>query len=47
MFQVLGPPGFVLICSDGKELKDTKFYGYEEAEEFYDTLDFITESQTL
>jgi thioredoxin-related protein len=47
MFQVLGPPGFVFIGSDGKELKDAKLYGYQEAEELYDTLDFIAESKTL
>ncbi len=43
MFQVFGPPGFVFIGSDGKELKDAKFYGYQEPEEFYDTLDLIAE----
>jgi thiol:disulfide interchange protein DsbD len=41
MFQIFGPPGFVFIGSDGKELKDEKFYGYQEPEEFYDTLDLI------
>lgn len=43
MFQVFGPPGFVFIGSDGKELKDAKFYGYQEPEEFYDTLDLVAE----
>lgn len=43
MFQIFGPPGFVFIGSDGKELKDDKFYGYQEPEEFYDTLDLISE----
>jgi thiol:disulfide interchange protein DsbD len=43
MFQVFGPPGFVFIGSDGKEIKDAKFYGYQEPEEFYDTLDLIAE----
>lgn len=43
MFQVFGPPGFVFIGSDGKELKDSKFYGYQEPEEFYDTLDLVAE----
>lgn len=42
-FQVFGPPGFVFIGSDGKELKDYKFYGYQEADEFYDMLDLIAE----
>ncbi|MCO4845581.1 MAG: protein-disulfide reductase DsbD [Sulfurovum sp.] len=41
MFQVFGPPGFVFIGSDGKEMKDDKFYGYQEPDEFYDTLDLI------
>ena len=45
MFQIFGPPGFVFIGSDGKELKDDKFYGYQEPDEFYDTLDLISESQ--
>jgi len=43
MFQVFGPPGFVFINSEGKEMKDEKFYGYQEPEEFYDTLDLIAE----
>jgi thiol:disulfide interchange protein DsbD len=43
MLQVFGPPGFVFIGSDGKELKDSKFYGYQEPEEFYDTLDLVAE----
>ncbi len=42
-FQVFGPPGFVFIGSDGKEKKDNQFYGYQEPEEFYDTLDLIAE----
>lgn len=43
MFQVFGPPGFIFIGSDGKELKNAKFYGYQEPDEFYDTLDLIAE----
>lgn len=43
MFQIFGPPGFAFIGSDGKVLKDQKFYGYQEPEEFYDTLDLIAE----
>ncbi|MDM5264537.1 protein-disulfide reductase DsbD [Sulfurovum sp. XTW-4] len=43
MFQVFGPPGFVFIGPNGKEIKDAKFYGYQEPEEFYDTLDLIAE----
>lgn len=41
MFEIFGPPGFVFIGPDGKELKDDKFYGYQEPEEFFDTLDLI------
>jgi len=41
MFEIFGPPGFVFIGPDGKELKDYKFYGYQEPEEFFDTLDLI------
>ena len=43
MFQIFGPPGFVFIGPDGKELKEYKFYGYQEPEEFFDTLDLIAE----
>ena len=42
-FQVFGPPGFVFIDSEGKVLEDQKFYGYQDAEDFYDTLDLIAE----
>ena len=42
-FGIFGPPGFVFIDSDGKEMKDEQFYGYMEPEEFYDTLDLIAE----
>lgn len=43
MFNIFGPPGFVFIGSDGKEKKDDKFYGYQEPEEFFDTIDLIAE----
>jgi thiol:disulfide interchange protein DsbD len=43
MFQVFGPPGFAFVDPQGKEMKDEKFYGYQEPEEFYDTLDLIAE----
>jgi thiol:disulfide interchange protein DsbD len=43
MFQVFGPPGFVFIDSEGKEIEDSKFYGYQEPDEFYDTLDLMAE----
>lgn len=42
-FGIFGPPGFVFIDSEGKEMKDEQFYGYEEPEEFYDTLDLIAD----
>lgn len=42
-FQVFGPPGFVFLNSDGDVMEDEKFYGYQEPEEFYDTLDLIAE----
>ena len=40
-FQVFGPPAFVFINSEGDVMEDEKFYGYQEPEEFYDTLDLI------
>lgn len=43
MFNIFGPPGFVFIGPDGKEMKDMKFYGYQEPEEFFDTIDLIAE----
>ncbi len=42
-FQVFGPPGFVFVNSDGEVMEDEKFYGYQEPNEFYDTLDLIAE----
>ena len=42
-FKVFGPPSFVFIDSDGKEEEDNKFYGYQEPEVFYDTLDLIAD----
>jgi len=42
-FQVFGPPGFAFVDSDGKIMNDEKFYGYQEPEEFFDTLDLIAE----
>lgn len=43
MFQVFGPPGFAFVKSSGEILDDEKFYGYNAAPEFYDTLDLIAE----
>jgi len=42
-FQVFGPPRFVFLDSEGDVMEDEKFYGYQEPEEFYDTLDLIAE----
>ncbi len=42
-FQVFGPPGFVFVNSKGKVLEDDTFYGYQEPDEFYDTLDLSAE----
>jgi len=42
-FKVFGPPGFVFFNSEGEELKDEMFYGYNAANEFYDILDLIAE----
>ncbi|MDQ7047027.1 MAG: protein-disulfide reductase DsbD [Sulfurovum sp.] len=42
-FQVFGPPGFVFLDSEGEELKDNMFYGYQDASDFYDMLDMIAE----
>ncbi len=40
-YNVFGSPAFVFFDKSGKELHDSMFYGYEEPEEFYDTLDLI------
>jgi len=42
-FNIFGPPGFVFFNTQGKELKDETFYGYEEPEEMFDTLDLMLE----
>jgi len=42
-FEIFGPPGFAFVDEDGDIMDDKKFYGYSDAEEFYDTLDLITE----
>ena len=43
MFGIFGPPGFVFMDAQGKEIEDAQFYGYQEPEEFYDTLDLLAE----
>ncbi len=40
-FNVFGSPSFVFFNKEGKELKDELFYGYQDPEEFYDTIDLI------
>ena len=42
-FGIFGPPAFVFVDSDGEVLEDEQFYGYQEPDEFYDTLDLIAE----
>ena len=42
-FQVFGPPGFAFVDSDGEVMEDEKFYGYQGASSFYDTLELIAE----
>ncbi len=39
-YKVFGTPAFVFIDKNGKIAEDEMFYGYQTAEEFYDTLDF-------
>jgi thiol:disulfide interchange protein DsbD len=43
MFGIFGPPGFVFIDAEGREMEDAQFYGYQEPEEFYDMLDLLAE----
>jgi thiol:disulfide interchange protein DsbD len=40
-FNIFGSPAFVFFDQEGKELPNSMFYGYEDPEEFYDTLDLI------
>ena len=42
-FKIFGTPGFVFFDTEGEELEDYQFYGYQNAEEFYDTLDLLAE----
>ncbi len=39
-YKVFGTPAFVFIDKKGKVAEDEMFYGYQTAEEFFDTLDF-------
>lgn len=42
-FQIFGPPGFAFVDTDSEILEDTKFYGYQSPEDFFDTLEMIAE----
>jgi len=42
-FKIFGTPGFVFFDKKGEELEDYQFYGYQDAEEFYDTLDLLAD----
>ena len=42
-FNIFGTPAFVFFDATGEKLEDEKFYGYQDAEEFYDTLDLMIE----
>ena len=42
-FKIFGTPGFVFFDREGEELEDYQFYGYQGAEEFYDTLDLLAD----
>jgi thiol:disulfide interchange protein DsbD len=40
-FSIFGPPGFVFFDSEGDELEDDSFYGYQAPTEMVDILDLI------
>ncbi len=42
-FGIFGTPGFVFFDSKGNEQKEYQFYGYQDADEFFDTLDLMSE----
>jgi len=42
-FNIFGPPSFVFIDAEGEVLDSDTFYGYQNALDFYDTLDLIAE----
>ena len=42
-FKIFGTPGFVFFDTEGEEMEEYQFYGYQDAEEFYDTLDLLAE----
>ena len=42
-FGIFGTPGFVFFDSEGEEQKEYQFYGYQGVDEFFDTLDLMSE----
>jgi thiol:disulfide interchange protein DsbD len=42
-FNIFGPPGFVFFDTEGEELKDDSFYGYQSPIEMYDILELIAD----
>jgi thiol:disulfide interchange protein DsbD len=42
-FKVFGTPAFVIFDSEGERVDKEPLYGYQEPEEFYDTLDLFLE----
>jgi len=42
-FKVFGTPGFVFFDAEGERTDDEVLYGYQGPDEFYDTLDLMTE----
>jgi len=41
-YKVFGTPSFVFFNRSGKEMPEEQFYGYQDPEEFYDTLDLMS-----
>ena len=42
-FKIFGTPGFVFFDSEGEEQKEYQFYGYQNADEFFDTIDLMSD----
>ena len=42
-FNIFGPPGFVFFDTEGEELEDDSFYGYQSPTEMYDILELIAD----
>jgi thiol:disulfide interchange protein DsbD len=41
-YKVFGTPSFVFFNRSGKEMPEEQFYGYQDPQEFYDTLDLMS-----